>query len=387
MSRSLLLVAVLGSMAGTLAVAENQRADPLKPWKQGVKLSTVLKDAECHSIHTYYVLSPESPDGRWVVLFTSTDPQGHKGEVVIVERATGRQTVLARNVTTEDAHRVAYQQWVSHGRRVVYQDLRDGEWVVAVVDLDSRKERILARGRQLGFGQASADIVPIYGPHWAPGDHRDLELVNVASGAIQKVLSADAVRKAYPEWVARTYGDRPISIYAAMLSPQLDRVVFKVASPASGGFQTKRDSDRNGLFCYDLRKGQFLWMHKNWGHPAWHPTGRSLINVGPVVIDAETGGITKLTGFTALRGEHPSFGPDGKLFATDTLLDGGEWAVLVGDPVTRAHQTIHRFNNSRGASSWRRSHPHPSFSPDGKRLYFNVSADRWTRLYVAEAGE
>jgi WD40-like Beta Propeller Repeat len=30
------------------------------------------------------------------------------------------------------------------------------------------------------------------------------------------------------------------------------------------------------------------------------------------------------------------------------------------------------------------SHPHPAFSPDGKRLYFNVSAGQWTRLHVAE---
>ena len=30
------------------------------------------------------------------------------------------------------------------------------------------------------------------------------------------------------------------------------------------------------------------------------------------------------------------------------------------------------------------SHPHPAFSPDGKRLYFNVSDGKWTRLHVAE---
>ena len=45
---------------------------------------------------------------------------------------------------------------------------------------------------------------------------------------------------------------------------------------------------------------------------------------------------------------------------------------------------LHRFDNTRGSTSWRRSHPHPVFSSDGKRLYFNVSTDRWTRLFVAE---
>jgi hypothetical protein len=46
--------------------------------------------------------------------------------------------------------------------------------------------------------------------------------------------------------------------------------------------------------------------------------------------------------------------------------------------------TIHRFDNSKSARSWRVSHPHPAFSPDGKRLYFNVSAGQWTRFHVAE---
>ena len=30
------------------------------------------------------------------------------------------------------------------------------------------------------------------------------------------------------------------------------------------------------------------------------------------------------------------------------------------------------------------SHPHPVFSPDSQRIYFNVGSDEWTRLYVAE---
>ena len=42
---------------------------------------------------------------------------------------------------------------------------------------------------------------------------------------------------------------------------------------------------------------------------------------------------------------------------------------------------------SASANSWRRSHPHPAFSPDGKRLYFNVSSGPWTQLHVAEAAE
>ena len=39
--------------------------------------------------------------------------------------------------------------------------------------------------------------VPLYGPHWNPGAHRGLELLNVQTGKIeQTALRADAVVKA-----------------------------------------------------------------------------------------------------------------------------------------------------------------------------------------------
>jgi hypothetical protein len=165
-----------------------------------VKVTRVSADDE-HSIHAYFNTSPESPDGRWVLYYASTAPTGHEGEIRIRERATGRVRVLARGVVVEDAHRAACQQWVSGGRRVVFHTaLKTGEWVVLAIDLDTGRERLLARGRQVGFGQPHGDVVPVYGPHWSPGEHRDLELVNAATGALTTTpVTARAVAAAYPE--------------------------------------------------------------------------------------------------------------------------------------------------------------------------------------------
>jgi hypothetical protein len=152
-------------------------------WTDGVRLRPVLGDAERHSVHAYFNASPESPDGKRVLLYTSTTAEGYEGELWAVERATGKATVLARNVVVEDTHRAACQQWLSGGERVVFHDRRGGRWVVACVDTDTLKERVLAEVRLAGFGQAGADLVPVYGPHWDPGKHRDLEL-----SRFQKVL-------------------------------------------------------------------------------------------------------------------------------------------------------------------------------------------------------
>lgn len=366
--------------------------EPLAAWQSGVKVAPV-SGPDHHAIHAYFNTSPESPDGRWVLFYASTTAAGHEGEIRIRERATGKEIVLARDVATEDAHRAACQQWVSGGRRVVFHNvLKSGEWVVIAVDIATGKDRLLAKGRQLAFGQPAHDVVPLYGPHWRPGEHRGLELLNVETGAIQETsLTADAVAKAYPEWVSKQFGDKPISVFFPLLSPNLERVMFKVATPAGGDFRSKSASSRHGLLCYDLKKSTFLFQNDKWGHPAWHPDSRHILDVAGRVIDSDTGKVSVIPGCQGFRGEHPSYSPDGLLFTKDALADSapfsgpkGTWAVVVGDARTGKYVTIQQFDNSKGARSWRVSHPHPIFSPDGKRLYFNVSDGTWTRLHVAE---
>jgi hypothetical protein len=382
---------LLGPQPRTQPVAPAaDAASPLAPWRTDVKVSLVGPE-DCHSIHSYYVSSPESPDGKWVLCYASTVPTGYEGELRIVERATGKVKVLATDITVEDAHRAACQQWASGGRRVVYHNvLKDNQWVVACVDVNSGEQHVLARNRQVGFGQPGADTVPIYSPHWAPGDSRDMELLDIATGETRKTpVTPDAVKSAYPDWAAKAFGERPMSIFFPVLSPDTSRVFFKIATPAGGDFRSKEASDREGLFCYDLKASRFLFMQGKWGHPAWNADSRQILNVGGLVTDSDTGARSKVPHWPALPGSHPSFSPDGKLYASDSVgtpfgLPAGWWAVGVGDARTGEFVVLAKFDNSKGARSWRVSHPHPVFSPDGNRLYFNVSDGPYTRLHVAE---
>jgi hypothetical protein len=104
------LPGLLLALALHLPAAE-PAGDPVAPWTKGVRLTPVSAVAGRHTIHSYYVANPESPDGRHVLFFSSKHPAGYVGEVRILERATGKETVLADNVHTEDAHRAACQQW------------------------------------------------------------------------------------------------------------------------------------------------------------------------------------------------------------------------------------------------------------------------------------
>ena len=45
------------------------------------------------------------------------------------------------------------------------------------------------------------------------------------------------------------------------------------------------------------------------------------------------------------------------------------------------------MRGNEGATTWRKNHPHPAFSLDGKRIYYNVNSGKYTQLFVAERGE
>lgn len=399
-SRLIFAAAALGAFAHTtmLTAADPGPApiDPIAVWRSGVNISPVAAPAARHTIHSYYLTNPESPDGTRVLFFVSTTPDAHRGDLVVRERATGKETVIARNLDTEDAHRAACQQWISHGRRVAYHDVKNGRWSVHVVDLATGADRVLAEDRQLCFGRAIDDQLPIYGCHWNPGPHRNLEFVNAATGEIRTVMTIADVEKRYGPWLAKEFGGRPTSIFFPHISPDGQRVFFKMSAPgpdgAANNFRSPRASNRQGTVVFDLVKREPVFMREQWGHPGWFPDSRHLIEASNTRIDTTAGGpAVKIPDLLHQGGDHPSVSPDGKLFVKDgplTNIGGapGEWGVTVCDIRGRSFQILLRFQNDAGAKSWRKNHPHPIFSADGKRIYFNVNKGPWTQLMVAEMG-
>jgi hypothetical protein len=388
MSQLLKIVLLVASQFFAVQAEEG----PLGPWRSGVRVKAVTSTPDRHTIHAYFNVCPESPDGRKILYYTSTARDGQTGDLRVLDRATGEERTLVRDLHTEDAHRAACQQWVSKGRRVVFHDERDGEWQVAVVDVESGAERVLAKNRLSSWGRPDADLVPLYGLHWKPGEHRDLELLNVDSGEIRTVLTNEAVRAQYAGWIRKSFGERPTSIFFPVLSPDLRNVFFKMAAAGNGDPRSKGASERLGKIGYSLEEKRFLFLSEQWGHPAWHPDSKTIVETKNQLIRAETGVVEHLPGLPDCGAGHPSASPDGKLLVSDTTLErfGGsrnDWGIVVMDIRGNAHVVIHKFDNSHGASSWRVSHPHPVFSADGRRIYFNVSSGPWTQLHVAERGD
>ena len=386
-------LAAFWSVSATMLLAAAP-TDPVALWRTNVTVRPLTAAAARHTIHTYYLTSPESPDGTLVLFFTSRTVDGHRGDLVVLDRSTGKETVIARDIDTEDAHRAACQQWISNGARVAYHDVKADRWSVHVVTLATGQDRILAENRQLCFGRTVDDLLPLYGCHWNPGAHRDLEFLNAATGAIKTVVTIADVERRWGEWLKREFGGRTTSIFFPNISPDGGRVFFKMSAPgpqgAANNFRSGEASNRQGTVIYDVANGKPVFMREKWGHPAWHPDSSRLIEAGNLIFDLEHDGkMTTIPDVPRLPGDHPSVSPDGKLIVKDgplTNLGGapGEWGIMVSDIRGGSFHVLARFDNRRGAKSWRKNHPHPIFSADGRRIYFNMNSDDWTTLHVAE---
>lgn len=118
--------------------------DPVGTWSKDVTIKLVASTCGRHSTHSYFRTNPESYDGKRVLFFTSTYPQCHLGEVRMFERSTGKETELAENVHTEDAHRVSCQQWLSGGKRVKSHEVIEKNWRAVVLEVETLKKKIVA---------------------------------------------------------------------------------------------------------------------------------------------------------------------------------------------------------------------------------------------------
>src|SRR5215510_10620939 len=103
-------------LMAVVVLALTPQESPIDPWREKVQIRPLIPDLAAHTIHSYYVTTPESPDGRRVLYYQSTTPEGYEGEIRILERETGKTRTVASKITAEDAHRAACQQWIRGGK-------------------------------------------------------------------------------------------------------------------------------------------------------------------------------------------------------------------------------------------------------------------------------
>lgn len=363
-------------------------------WRDAKARPVLPNTAYQHVLHSYFNHCPESPDGRWVLMFLSPQDDAHLGDVVILERHTGQLITLATQVTTEDAHRQAYQQWIAGGRYVIFQNLVQDHWQIERVDIVSLKREVIHRDRLLGWSQPLSDFAMLYPPHWQTNTNRDIECLDVHTGQVRKAILAEDVYPKVKSLIDKRLPDvdvKNISLFFPILSPDQSRVMFKLASPSGDGFQAESASRRVGLIVWDIANNQFVACGDQWGHPSWHPDSKQIAKVTNQLLDGDTLATRPILDLPHFHGSHPSISPDGQWYVTDVLLHTfngkpNQWGVALASMKTGQWRFIHRNETAEaGTTSWRPPHPHSTFNAQSNRIYFNANHHRSMQLHVLDS--
>jgi Tol biopolymer transport system component len=124
-------------------------------------------------------------------------------------------------------------------------------------------------------------------------------------------------------------------------------------------------------------------------HPAWHPTRDAVLwgggqdDVGPCLFEQPLDG-GEPTLFAANTGIHSSVSPDGRYVATDRFdtPEAGTCSLDIIDVATGEGTTLATF--PMPAPPYEQSHPHPAWSRDSRRIYFNCAASGIPQLYAVD---
>lgn len=344
------------------------------------------------SVHTYFDVIPESPDGQRVTWFAFDGKPLVSGEVMITNRSNGEEVTIARCAGAP--HCGASQGWLD-AEHVYFSS--NGEVNVADVNgtivqrlpgsIDTINQPT-RRGLTYSLHIRKAGGTP-------PKEGRCWR-VDVDKGELVELLD---VKRAHDF----------LSKHVDLTGLPPERMMFQHAKWAPDGrkwfvvFKTEGKKNEfpelpwvKVMLAAD-DNGDNLRLIGDFGHhPNWLPDSSGIYGFGSgkqrklLRWDAEGGPPTVMA--TTSRGEgHPCVSPDGRWLAHDGISyenpDGT--GVLLHDLSTGESEEL--FKTPMPRLEWQKQHPparpchcHPVWSPDGKRLYFNGVENELPKLFWME---
>ncbi len=341
-----------------------------------------LSDPEKHSVHAYYDVCPESPDGTRLTWFEFEDEVPGPGHPVVADR--NGQTRRAIDARVNGIGHVGGFSTFFSNTHLAWTEGREGEGATVVRDLDSGQERRV-KGRVRQFSQANGKGFFMHKPA-AANPHGLMQEVSI----VPLMGSGDEARFSVPDAAAVVPGEVPpaetLQLQNTKWSPDgsLFMVVFtnewhRLRHPGSSLFKTilVGNADGSGL--------RFLAHFGH--HPIWKPDGSGILShcfnkegQQDLVFDPLVGERQVLR--KSFPGVHATLHPSRELIVTDThgkdsarivLVDAGTW-----DETVLAEFEHTRFDHQGGF------HPHPVFSRDGRRVYFNAMDGQRCGVHVAD---
>ena len=195
--------------------------------KRGFPVS-VISDNKTFSVHTYFDICPESPDGRLVAYtrFTGGVPGRNRDEpragvVVIIDR-NGENERVVGEFSSRWGHFGAYVLWID-GSTIAYQDGEE----VHFANIDTGEEKVFTGGCQMYHSSGGAVFTPGESVTFGSGPFEDaLYILDIETGNVRPVITLNDLAKA--EWLRDEPERENWDLHHAKWSPSGKRVAALV---------------------------------------------------------------------------------------------------------------------------------------------------------------
>lgn len=411
------------SLTSSLHTMARQKAPYVFPPYKGNASVPVVKVSSGRVIHRFFDTSPLSPSGRYLALFrlpqeiTSPKP-GEAGEVILVDRKTGQERVVAQSRGWE-VQLGAQVQWGRTDNELYFNDVDTTNWSAFAVQLNplTGKTRrmdgtvfmvspdgtklathnlVKSRYAQIGYGVIIPNerVVKNIGPVATDG----IDITDTRTAKVQRIITInDIYKKTVPGITISNPNDFHYYCFQVKWNPQGTRLLTTIQwSPVTGGERRRAVITMNADGS-DVRTAitPDQWA-KGGHHINWTADGDHLsmnLNVdskpGLEIITVKYDGTDMKTVFKPGSG-HPSFHPGGlPLIVTDAYsgempTPDGKAPIRLMNVKTGKEQTIAQIFLPQIKDFEFRVDAHPAWDRSGRYVIFNGYVDGTRNVFLAD---
>ncbi|OPZ08046.1 MAG: hypothetical protein BWZ10_02725 [candidate division BRC1 bacterium ADurb.BinA364] len=349
-----------------------------------------VSDPQRHCVHGYFDLCPESPDGMRIVYCAFAGERRPPAEIMVAERDGGSPRPIGP-AAAADSHSGAMQQWVDNSTAAYadrHGDKRNRTQVVSIVD--GATFPVDAPIRMF----SSASGLALGSTNFAGGEpgsiaNSEVFLMDVREGWSRRLFGREQLLAGHP---LRDSIDRPdrLSIKHTKWAPDGQRF-FCVYHNEIYLMHAKEGPRYKSIYVADNAEAAPAYLCEFGHHPMWGgdssfvysnfrgPSGRQ--NLVANALD----GSPPRTILENAEGVHSTLDGNGKRLLTDLFRfpEPGKASIALYDVESGSRLILATFD-APPTPYEERVHPHPVWSRDGKRVYFNGMADGVAGLFAVD---
>lgn len=356
---------------------------------------TLLESRFRHCVHTYHGVQPFSADGQKLLYIGFDDIEQSEASIVVRDLDSGEETVLA-STNHFDYHVAAKQFWCLDDQYILFRTRHaDGPSTPMLVPADRPGEvEPLTELEGAGFRHVADDGVHAYGGRVGMrGDGgREVICANLRERTVEKLFDVQDVLAIMPDDFAAP--DEPFVFNHTVCNADQTRLFCKFLRNPPWKPDAEGMNQFGAFVVCDLQTRKLRSLgYRISGHPAWLPGGREIVNVMMpldgsnnrwfVRVDAETGDVRRILDSPIEGPGHPLPSPVSDTWVvTDAFTADGVTSIIY--LINMAHgaaREIARLDHrtqeqpSYDPMKIHRAHPHPAWSPDGRRVVCNCNHD------------